>query len=48
MLMVKLFNPKYYMPIKGEYRYQVKNADLAMEVGMSKDHFLFSYSSYQQ
>lgn len=40
MLMVKLFNPKYYMPIKGEYRYQVKNADLAMEVGMSKDNVI--------
>lgn len=40
MLMVKLFNPKYYMPIKGEYRYQVKNAELAMEVGMNKDNIL--------
>lgn len=40
MLMVKLFNPKYYMPIKGEYRYQVRNADLALEVGMSKDNVI--------
>lgn len=40
MLMVKLFNPKYYMPIKGEYRYQVRNADLAMEVGMSKENII--------
>lgn len=40
MLMVKLFNPKYYMPIKGEYRYQVKNAELAMEVGMNKENIL--------
>lgn len=40
MLMVKLFNPKYYMPIKGEYRYQVRNADLAYEVGMPKENIL--------
>lgn len=29
MLMIKLLNPKYYMPVKGEYRYMVNNADLA-------------------
>ena len=40
MLMIKLFNPKYYMPIKGEYRYQVKNAELAIEVGMKKENIL--------
>ena len=38
MLMVKLFNPKYYMPIKGEYRYQVRNAELAMQVGLPKEN----------
>jgi ribonuclease J len=37
MLLIKLLNPKYYMPIKGEYRYQVGNAILAENVGMSKD-----------
>jgi len=40
MLIIKLFNPKYYMPIKGEYRYQVGNADLALKVGISKDNIL--------
>jgi len=40
MLMVKLFNPKYYMPIKGEYRYQVKNAELAEQVGMSHENVI--------
>ena len=29
MLMIKLINPKYYMPVKGEYRYMVNNANLA-------------------
>ncbi len=40
MLMMKLFNPKYYMPIKGEYRYQVRNANLAEEVGIPKENIL--------
>lgn len=41
MLLVKLFNPKYYMPIKGEYRYQVNNAKLAEKVGINaKNIFL--------
>ncbi|MCI8330700.1 MAG: ribonuclease J [Bacilli bacterium] len=40
MLMVKLFNPKYYMPIKGEYRYQVRNAQLAEKVGMEKTNII--------
>lgn len=40
MLIVKLFNPKYYMPIKGEYRYQVRNADLATNVGVSPNNIL--------
>lgn len=30
-----LFKPKYYVPIKGEYRQMVENANLALEGGMS-------------
>lgn len=40
MLLIKLFNPKYYMPIKGEYRYMVGNANLAEEVGIDKDNII--------
>ncbi len=40
MMLVKLFNPKYYMPIKGEYRYQVENANLAFKVGVPKENIL--------
>ena len=40
MLLLKLFNPKYYMPIKGEYRYQVENGNLALRVGMNKDNII--------
>lgn len=40
MLMIKLFSPKYYMPIKGEYRYQVENGNLAYNVGIPKENIL--------
>lgn len=40
MLMVKLFNPKYYMPIKGEYRYQVENGNLANLVGVKPENII--------
>jgi len=41
MLMIKLMNPKYYMPVKGEYRFMVGNANLATSLGMDpKNIFL--------
>lgn len=40
MMLIKLFNPKYYMPIKGEYRYQVQNGNLAYAVGVPKENIL--------
>ena len=40
MLMIKLLNPKYYMPIKGEYRYMVNNADLASSLGIPDSNIL--------
>lgn len=40
MLMIKLLNPKYYMPVKGEYRYMVNNADLASSLGISDSNIL--------
>lgn len=40
MLIIKLFNPKYYIPIRGEYRYQVENANLANKVGVKKENIL--------
>ena len=38
MLMIDLMKPKYYFPIKGEYRYQVENADLAYKLGIPKEN----------
>lgn len=40
MLLIRLFNPKYYMPIKGEYRYQVENGNLASKVGIPNENIL--------
>ena len=38
MLMIKLMNPKYYMPVKGEYRYMVNNANLANALGIKPEN----------
>ena len=40
MLMLDLINPKYYMPVIGEYRYQVANAKIADQIGMLKENIL--------
>ena len=40
MIMLNLMNPKYYMPVKGEYRLMVNNADIASELGMPKENIL--------
>ncbi len=40
MLMLKLMQPKYYMPVKGEYRYMVNNANLAYDLGIKKENIL--------
>lgn len=40
MLMLDLMNPKYYMPVIGEYRHMVANANLASHVGMKKENII--------
>jgi len=40
MLMINLMNPKYYFPVKGEYRHQVMNAEIAEELGISKENII--------
>ena len=40
MQMINLMNPKYYFPIKGEYRYQYMNAGVAEKAGMAADNIL--------
>ena len=40
MLMLNLMNPKYYFPIKGEYRYMYMNANVASEIGMNDENII--------
>ncbi len=40
MQMIKLMRPKYYMPVKGEYRYMVGNANLANSLGIPKENII--------
>ena len=40
MTMINLMNPKYYFPIRGEYRCQVDNAQLATLAGIPTENIL--------
>jgi len=40
MLMINLMQPKYYFPVKGEYKDQYANADIANQTGISKDNII--------
>lgn len=40
MIMIDLLKPKYYMPVKGEYRYMVNNANIATELNMPIENII--------
>ncbi|MFI3260999.1 MAG: ribonuclease J [bacterium] len=40
MFMIKLMNPKYFMPVKGEYRYMVNHANIANEMGIKPENII--------
>ena len=40
MIMLNLVKPKYYMPVKGEYRLMVNNANLASTLGIPAENIL--------
>lgn len=40
MLMINLMNPKYYFPVKGEYRNQYANAEVAATLGIPKENII--------
>ena len=40
MLMINLMNPKYYFPVKGEYRNQYANAEIAESLGIPRDNII--------
>ena len=43
MQMLNLMNPKYYFPIKGEYRYQYMNANISELTGIKKENIVNIY-----
>ena len=40
MIMLDLIKPKYYIPVKGEYRYMVNNANIALELNIPSENIL--------
>ena len=46
MMMIDLMKPKYYFPIKGEYRFQVANASLAEKVGIPSSNIILKENGY--
>ena len=46
MMMIDLMRPKYYFPIKGEYRYQVANAGLAEKVGITSNNIILKENGF--
>jgi ribonuclease J len=38
-MMISLFRPRYYMPVKGEFRLLMANAKLAVDLGIGLNHF---------
>ena len=46
MMMIDLMKPKYYFPIKGEYRFQVANANVAEKVGIKSENIILKENGY--
>ncbi len=40
MMMIDLLKPKYVMPVEGEYRYMVGNANLASDLGVPNENII--------
>ena len=45
MLMIKLVNPMYYMPVKGDYRYMVGNANVASSLGIPAENIILKQNN---
>ncbi|MFR7592782.1 MAG: ribonuclease J [Longibaculum sp.] len=39
-VIIQIFNPKYYIPIKGEYQHFISNMQIAYEMGIDKNHVI--------
>ena len=40
MMMINLMDPKYYFPVKSEYRHQYANGEIAERLGMPKENII--------
>lgn len=39
-VIIQIFKPKYYIPIKGEYQHFISNMNIAIDMGIDKDHVI--------
>lgn len=39
-VIIQIFNPKYYIPIKGEYQHFIFNMNIAMDMGIDKNNII--------
>jgi ribonuclease J len=39
-VIIQIFNPTYFIPVKGEYQHFISNASLAKEMGIKEDHII--------
>ena len=39
-VIIQIFNPKYYIPIKGEYQHFISNMNIALEMGILKENII--------
>lgn len=39
-VIIQIFNPKYYIPIKGEYQHFISNMHIAKDMGIKDDHIV--------
>ena len=46
LLMIDLMNPKYYMPVAGEYRHMAQNAELAKKTGIAEENILVKLNGH--
>ena len=44
--MIQMMNPKYYFPIKGNYKDQVENGNLAYKVGVPKENIILKENGF--
>ena len=41
-VIIQIFNPKYYIPMKGEYQHLISNMNVAKDMGIQEDHVIIA------